>query len=47
MVNDLEVIILTDHGAIDLAVEATKLGAYAYLEKPYEFEKTLEALKKA
>ena len=43
----LEVIILTGHGAIDSAVEATKLGAYSYLEKPYDFEKLLEVLKKA
>ena len=43
----LEVIILTGHGAIDSAVEATKLGAYAYLEKPYDFENLLEVLKKA
>ena len=43
----LEVIILTGHGAIDSAVEATKLGAYAFLEKPYDFENLLETLKKA
>lgn len=43
----LEVIILTGHGAIDSAVEATKLGAYSYLEKPYDFEKLLDVLKKA
>ena len=43
----LEVIILTGHGAIDSAVEATKLGAYSYLEKPYDFEKLLEVLKNA
>ena len=43
----LEVIILTGHGAIDSAVEATKLGAYSYLEKPYDFEKLLEVLEKA
>ncbi len=43
----LEVIILTGHGAIDSAVEATKLGAYSYLEKPYDFEKLLEVLKQA
>ena len=43
----LEVIILTGHGAIDSAVEATKLGAYSYLEKPYDFEKLLEVLKEA
>jgi DNA-binding NtrC family response regulator len=43
----LEVIMLTGHGAIDSAVEATKLGAYAYLEKPYDFENLLEVLKNA
>ncbi|MGD8342612.1 MAG: response regulator [Desulfobacterales bacterium] len=43
----LEVIILTGHGAIDSAVEATKLGAYSYLEKPYDFEKLLGVLKDA
>jgi DNA-binding NtrC family response regulator len=43
----LEVIILTGHGAIDSAVEATKLGAYSYLEKPYDFEKLLNVLKDA
>ena len=43
----LEVIILTGFGSIDSAVEATKLGAYSYLEKPYDFEKLLEVIKKA
>lgn len=43
----LEVIMLTGHGAIDSAVEATKLGAYSYLEKPCDFENLLEVLKKA
>ncbi len=43
----LEVIILTGHGAIDTAVEATKLGAYSFLEKPVDFEKLLEELKNA
>ncbi len=43
----LEVIILTGFGAIDSAVAATKLGAYSYLEKPYEFEKLLDVIKKA
>jgi two-component system NtrC family response regulator len=43
----LEVIMLTGHGAIDSAVEATKLGAYSYLEKPCEFEKLIEELKNA
>ena len=43
----LEVIILTGYASIDSAVEATKLGAFSYLEKPYNFEKLLEVLKEA
>jgi len=43
----LEVIILTGYASIDSAVEATKLGAFSYLEKPYNFEKLLEVLKGA
>ncbi len=31
---DLEVILLTAHGAIDVAVEAMKLGAFDFLQKP-------------
>ncbi|MBW2427746.1 MAG: response regulator [Deltaproteobacteria bacterium] len=34
----LEIIILTGHATIDSAVECTKLGAFKYLEKPYNFE---------
>lgn len=43
----LEVIILTGHGEIDSAVETTKLGAYTYLEKPFDFEKLIEVLGEA
>ncbi len=43
----LEVIILTGHGGIHSAVEATKLGAYSYLEKPFDFDKLIEELKEA
>jgi len=43
----LEVIMLTGHSAIDSAVEATKLGAYSYLEKPCELERLIEELKNA
>jgi len=43
----LEVIILTGYGKIESAVEATKLGAYSFLEKPFDLEKLLEVLKEA
>ncbi len=43
----LEVTILTGYASVDSAVEATKLGAFSYLEKPYNFEKLLEVLKEA
>jgi len=43
----LEVIMLTGHSAIESAVEATKLGAYSYLEKPCEIERLIEELKNA
>jgi DNA-binding NtrC family response regulator len=43
----LEVIILTGYASIDSAVECTKLGAFRYLEKPYQFDKLLEMLKEA
>lgn len=43
----LEVIILTGFGSIDSAVECTKLGAFGYLEKPYNFDQLLEVLKNA
>lgn len=31
------VILMTAHGSIDSAIEAIKLGAYDYLQKPFEF----------
>jgi DNA-binding NtrC family response regulator len=43
----LEIIILTGHATIDSAVESTKLGAFTYLEKPYDFEKLVEVIKEA
>jgi DNA-binding NtrC family response regulator len=43
----LEVVILTGFASIDSAVEATKLGAFSYLEKPYDFDKLLGVLKDA
>jgi DNA-binding NtrC family response regulator len=38
-----EVILLTGHGSIETAVEAMKLGAYDYLQKPFPL-KDLESL---
>jgi DNA-binding NtrC family response regulator len=43
----LEIIMLTGHATIDSAIECTKLGAFKYLEKPYNFEKLVEAIKEA
>ena len=43
----LEIIMLTGHASIDSAVESTKLGAFKYLEKPYDFEKLVEIIKEA
>jgi two-component system nitrogen regulation response regulator NtrX len=43
----LPVIILSGHGTIAKAVEATKLGAYDFLEKPIESQKILITLENA
>ena len=41
----IEIIMLTGHATIDSAVEATKLGAFKYLEKPYAFENLVEVMR--
>jgi DNA-binding NtrC family response regulator len=41
------VILLTAHGTIDSAFEAKELGAFAYLQKPYDREKLLETVGRA
>ncbi len=43
----IEVIMLTGHGSLESAVECTKLGAFGYLPKPYEFDSLIEILKDA
>jgi len=43
----LEVIMLTGYASVDSAVECTKLGAFGYLEKPYDLEKLLCVLRDA
>src|SRR5262245_34810653 len=43
----LPVIILTAHGTISSAVEATKIGAYDYLTKPFNAKDLLHRIDKA
>jgi DNA-binding NtrC family response regulator len=41
------VILLTAHGTVDSAFEAKELGAFAYLQKPYDRENLLETVARA
>ncbi len=41
------VVMISGHGTIDLAVKATKLGAYDFIEKPLSLEKVLLTIKHA
>ena len=41
------VILLTAHGTVDSAFEAKELGAFAYLQKPYDREKLLDTVGRA
>jgi DNA-binding NtrC family response regulator len=43
----MEIVILTGHGTIDSAAACTRSGAYAYLQKPCEFDSLLETLVQA
>jgi len=44
---DIPVIILTAHGSVDNAVAAVKLGAFDYVEKPFEQEQIKQVIHKA
>ena len=44
---DIIVIIITGYGTISTAIQAIKLGAYEYIEKPFTPEDILKAVKKA
>jgi len=44
---EVGVIVLTGHGTIDTAIQATRMGAYDYLEKPCPMEKVELAIRKA
>lgn len=43
----IEVIILTGFATIESAVACTKMGAFGYLEKPYNFEALVEKIQEA
>jgi two-component system nitrogen regulation response regulator NtrX len=45
--DNTQVIIITAHGSIDMAVKATKLGAFDFLEKPLSLEKVVLTAKNA
>lgn len=44
---DLQVILLTGHGSIEKAVEATKLGAVDFMQKPASLPELLEQIQEA
>ena len=44
---DLEVVMMSGHGAIDTAVKATKMGAFDFIEKPFSLEAILKAVSQA
>ncbi|MGH7971558.1 MAG: sigma-54-dependent transcriptional regulator, partial [Limisphaerales bacterium] len=43
----LPVLLMTAHGTIETAIEATKLGAYDYLQKPFEMPALIDVLHRA
>ncbi|MCB9675294.1 MAG: sigma-54-dependent Fis family transcriptional regulator [Alphaproteobacteria bacterium] len=43
----IPVLVLTAHGAVDSAVEATRLGASGYLQKPFDVREVTLAIEKA
>ncbi len=44
---DIEVIIISGHANIDLAVNAVKIGAFDFLEKPLSLERTITVVRNA
>jgi len=44
---DLQIILLTGHATLEKGVEAVKLGAMDFLEKPANLEKLMSKIKKA
>src|SRR5260370_32993174 len=43
----LPLVLMTAHGTIETAIEATKLGAYDYLQKPFEMQGLISVLHRA
>ena len=41
----MPVIVMSGHASIDSAIEATKIGASAFLEKPFSVNKLLALIK--
>jgi two-component system C4-dicarboxylate transport response regulator DctD len=44
---DLPVVIITGHGDVETAVKCMRLGAYDFIEKPFEPERFLEVIRRA
>jgi len=44
---DLQIILLTGHGSLEKGIEAMKVGAMDFLEKPANIEKLMEQIKEA
>ena len=44
---DLPVIMISGHGNIETAVKAVRLGAYDFIEKPFETDRLLHVLERA
>ncbi len=44
---DTEIIMVTGYGSMEKAIEATKAGAFYYVEKPIEFEELFVLIEKA
>ena len=44
---EVPVILMTGHGDIRMAVDAMRLGAYDFLEKPFSSERLVEVVRRA
>ena len=44
---DMPVILITAHGAVESAVDALRLGAFDYLQKPFDMKSLMAAVKRA